>query len=59
MLKKVIIISTASAAALLGVLGLVKNSKRMKMRKTVKRVSTAMYNVGTMLRTLSCQVSAT
>ncbi len=59
MLKKIIIISAASIAALLGVLGFVKNSRKMKVRRTVKHVSSTMYNVGTMLRTLSCQVAAT
>jgi len=57
MWKKILIIAGAIGAALLGTLGLVKNSKRMKARRTMKRVSNTMYNVGTMLRTLSCQVA--
>ncbi len=57
MLKKILIIAGASLAALLGTLGLVKNSRKMKARRTIKRVSTTMYNVGTMLRTLSLQVA--
>ncbi len=56
MLKKILIISSGALAALLGVLGFVKNSKKLKMRRTVKRVGNAMYTVGTMLRMLSLQV---
>ncbi len=55
MLKKILIISGAALAALLGTLGFVKNSKKMKMRRVMKRVGNTMYNVGTMLRTLSFQ----
>ncbi len=57
MLKKILIIAGASIAALLGTLGLVKNSKKMKARRTVKRISNTMYNMGTILRLLSCQVA--
>ena len=56
MLKKILVIIGASIAALLGTLGIVKNSKKMKMRRTVKRIGTTMYNVGTMLRTISLQM---
>ena len=52
-----IIIGGALAAALTGVVLLAKNSKMMKTKRAVKRISSAMYTVGTMLRTLSCQVS--
>lgn len=55
--KKIFIIGGTVAAAFLGVFGIVKNSKKMKMRRTIKRVGSAMYNVGTMLRTLSFQVA--
>ena len=57
MLKKILIISGAGAVALFGTLTFLKNSKMMKTRRAVKRISGAMYTVGTMLRTLSCQVS--
>lgn len=57
MFKKMIIIGGALAAALTGVALLAKNSKMMKTKRAVKRISSAMYTVGTMLRTLSCQVS--
>ena len=57
MLKKMIIIGGAVAAALAGVVLFAKNSKMMKTKRAVKRISSAMYTVGTMLRTLSCQVS--
>ncbi len=57
MLKKTLIIAGASTAVLVGTLAFFKNSKMMKTRRMVKRISTTMYTVGTMLRTLSCQVS--
>ena len=57
MLKKTLIIGGAVAAALVGSVVFLKNSKMMKTRRAVKRISSAMYTVGTMLRTLSCQVS--
>ena len=57
MLKKTLIIGGAVAAALTGAVVFIKNSKMMKTKRMVKRISTTMYTVGTMLRTLSCQVS--
>ena len=57
MLKKMIIIIGAVSAALIGALAFLKNSKMMKAKRTVKRISNTMYTVGTMLRTLSCQVA--
>lgn len=57
MWKKILIIASAVVAALIGTVSLVKNSKKMKTRRTVRRVSNTMYNVGTVLRTLSCQVA--
>ena len=57
MWKKILIIASAVVAALIGTVSLVKNSKKMKARRTVRRVSNTMYNVGTVLRTLSCQVA--
>ena len=57
MLKKTLIIGGAVVAALTGAIVFVKNSKMMKTRRMIKRISTTMYTVGTMLRTLSCQVS--
>lgn len=59
MLKKTLIIAGASTVALVGTLVFLKNSKMMKTRRMVKRISTTMYTVGTMLRTLSCQVADT
>ena len=55
MMKKIFLISAASAAAILGAVGLAKNSKKLKMHRAVKKMGTAMYNVGTMLRVLSMQ----
>ena len=57
MLKKMLIIIGAVSAALIGALAFLKNSKMMKAKRTVKRISNTMYTVGTMLRTLSCQVA--
>jgi hypothetical protein len=37
--------------------GLAKSSKKIKMRRIVKRMGSAMYNLGTMLRVLSMQAS--
>ena len=57
MLKKIALILAASAAAILGTIGIVRNSKGFKMRRIVKRMGAAMYNVGTMLRVLSMQTA--
>ncbi len=57
MLKKILIIAGASLAALLGTLGFVKNSKKMRMRRTMKRVGSTMYTVGTMMRMMSMQAA--
>ncbi|MBR3878554.1 MAG: hypothetical protein IKJ24_00385 [Clostridia bacterium] len=57
MLKKIFIVAGAAIAALIGTLAFLKNSKMMKTRRAVKRISNTMYTVGTMLRTLSCQVA--
>lgn len=58
MLKKIVLISAASAAAILGAVGLAKNSKKIKMHRLMKKAGTAMYNVGTMLRVLSMQTAS-
>ena len=58
MLKKILLIATAALGAVLGVVGLAKNSKKMKARRMVKRIGNAMYTAGTMLRTLSMQTVA-
>ena len=58
MAKRIIIISAAGVAAIFGAVGLAKNSKKMKMRRMVKRMGSAMYNVGTMLRVLSMQTAS-
>ena len=55
MMKKIVLVAAASVAAILGTVGLVRNSKGFKMRRMVKRVGAAMYNAGTMLRVLSMQ----
>ncbi len=57
MMKKIFIIAGAAIAAMLGAFGFVKNSKKLKMRRVIKRVSSTMYTVGTMMRMLSLQVA--
>lgn len=58
MWKKVFLISAAAGAAILGAVGLAKNSKKIKMHRLMKKAGTAMYNVGTMLRVLSMQTAS-
>jgi hypothetical protein len=58
MLKKIILIVTAALGAVLGVVGLAKNSKKLRARRMIKRIGNAMYTAGTMLRTLSMQTVA-
>ena len=57
MAKRIILLSAAGVAAILGAVGLAKSSKKIKMRRIVKRMGSAMYNVGTMLRVLSMQAA--
>ena len=54
--KKILIAAAAVAAVGAGA-SLILNSRQMKMRRMFKRASKAMYVAGTMLRTLSCQVT--
>ena len=58
MIKKILLISAAVGAAVFGALGLLKNSKKLKARRMIKRIGNAMYSVGTMLRTVSVQAVA-
>ena len=55
MLKKMLIVVAALGAALLGVLGFYKNSKKLRLHRMLRKTGQAMYNVGTMLRVLSMQ----
>lgn len=57
MAKRIILLSAAGVAAILGAVGLAKSSKKIKMRRLVKRMGSAMYNLGTMLRVLSMQAA--
>ena len=57
MLKKILLIATAALGAVLGFVGLAKNSKKLRARRMVKRIGNAMYTAGTMLRTLSMQMA--
>ena len=54
---KKILIAVAAVAAVGTGASLILNSRQMKMRRMFKRASRAMYVAGTMLRTLSCQVT--
>ncbi len=54
--KKIIIISAAAGALALGTVGIAKNSKRMRAKRMMKRVGCMMYNLGTVLRTVSSQL---
>ena len=54
--KKLLILAAAVTAAGVGA-GVLLNSKQMRMQRMLKKVSRAMYVAGTMLRTLSCQVT--
>ena len=58
MLKKILLIGAAAVGAVLGVIGLAKNSRKMKARRMIKRIGNAMYSIGTMLRTISVQAVA-
>lgn len=58
MAKRIILLSAAGVAAILGAVGLAKSSKKIKMRRLVKRMGSAMYNLGTMLRVLSMQTAS-
>ena len=54
--KKLLMLAAAITAVGVGATVLL-NSKQMRMQRTFKKVSRAMYLAGTMLRTLSCQVT--
>ena len=54
--KKIFIAAAAVAVVGAGA-SLILNSRHLKMRRMFKRASRAMYVAGTMLRTLSCQVT--
>ena len=56
-MKTVLVTGGTRGIGLAIALAFLKNSKMMKTKRAVKRISNAMYTVGTMLRTLSCQVS--
>ena len=54
--KKLLILAASVAAVGIGA-GVLLNSKQMRMQRMLKKVSRGMYVAGTMLRTLSCQVT--
>lgn len=54
---KKILIAVAAVAAVGAGAGLILNSKQMRTKRMFKKASRAMYVAGTMLRTLSCQVT--
>jgi len=53
--KKLLIITGAVAAVGIGAAGILANTKQMRTRRILKKAGKAIYTVGTMLRTLSCQ----
>ncbi len=53
--KKILITTVALAAAGVGVAGILMNTKQARTRRMLKKTGKAMYTIGTMLRTLSCQ----
>ncbi len=55
--KKIWLIAGAAAAVGLGTAGILANTKQAKTRRVMKKAGAVMYTVGTMLRTLSCQVA--
>ena len=54
--KKILILAATVTAVGIGA-GVLLNSKQMRMQRMLKKVSRTMYVAGTMLRTLSCQVT--
>lgn len=53
--KKIFIMLLATAAAGIGVCGLLMNTKRAKMHRSLKRAGRIMYSVGAALCSLSLQ----
>ena len=52
---KIAIAVFAMLVAGVGAAGVLMNTKRARMRRLAKKTGRAMYAVGTVLRTLSCQ----
>ncbi|MBQ8409731.1 MAG: hypothetical protein IJY39_12805 [Clostridia bacterium] len=52
---KMIITAAALMAAGAGTAGILMNTRQAKMKRVVKKAGKAMYTVGSMLQTLSCQ----
>ncbi len=52
---KIILAVSALILAGVGTAGALMNSKKARMRRLAKKTGRAMYAVGTVLRTLSCQ----
>ncbi len=54
--KRIVVISAAAGALVLGAVGVAKSSKKMRAKRMMKRVGCMMYNLGTVLRTVSGQM---
>ena len=52
---KIILAVSALILAGVGTAGALMNTKKARMRRLTKKTGRAMYAVGTVLRTLSCQ----
>jgi len=52
---KIILAVSALSLAGVGTAGALMNTKKARMRRLAKKTGRAMYAVGTVLRTLSCQ----
>ena len=52
---KIILAVSALILAGVGTAGALMNTKKARMRRLAKKTGRAMYAVGTVLRTLSCQ----
>lgn len=52
---KIIITAAAILAAGAGTAGILMNTKRARMKRIAKKTGKAMYTVGSVLQTLSCQ----
>lgn len=54
--KKVLLSTMAIATVGVGVAGILANTKRARVKRIMRKTGQTMYTVGTILRTLSCQV---
>lgn len=53
--KKFLIVMLAVFATGMGTVGIIMNTKKARAKRFAKKIGSAMYAVGSMLCTLSCQ----